>query len=247
MEVGLSSGSAAAYSNSVGIDAGYKLGIELEFLVPTSALSADSVLLIEPNRTLALQFKELLAKCYSTMPDTVMVDSLQEGLTVLRSRERSLVLMDVELSDGSGGEAVRRLRATAPCSAVITFAPSGNEEPLLEAVQAGSHELLHQVLPSTQALTLAVRSAFIRARSAKVFTEALGASSPPPISPRTVSKLAHDLNNALMSIKGFADILLARLPAEEAPHRCAAQIRDSCDRASLFTRELTRLSTDPLP
>ena len=62
MEVGLSSGSAAAYSNSVGIDAGYKLGIELEFLVPTSALSADSVLLIEPNRTLALQFKELLAK-----------------------------------------------------------------------------------------------------------------------------------------------------------------------------------------
>jgi len=49
-----------------------------------------------------------------------------------------------------------------------------------------------------------------------------------------------------MSIKGFADILLARLPAEEAPHRCAAQIKDSCDRASLLTKDLARLSTDAL-
>jgi DNA-binding NarL/FixJ family response regulator len=214
--------------------------------MPTSVSNAASVLLIEPNRTLALQFRELLAKSFSTMPDTMMVDSLQEGVNVLRSREISLVLVDVELSDGTARDAVRLLRAAAPHSAVIAFAPSGNEESLLAAVQAGSHELLHRVLPSTQELTLAVRSAFIRARSPKISTEALQASSPTAILPATVSKLAHDLNNALMSIKGFTDILLARLPAEEGLHCCVEQIKDSCDRASLLTKDLARLSTDAL-
>jgi len=61
-----------------------------------------------------------------------------------------------------------------------------------------------------------------------------------------VSKLTHDLNNALMSINGFTDILLACLPADESPHRCAEQIKDSCDRASLLTKDLARLSTDAL-
>lgn len=205
-----------------------------------------SVLLIEPNQTLSLQFRELLAKSFSPMPDTMIVDSLQQGVNVLGSREISLVLVDVELPDGTARDAVRLLRAAAPRSAVIAFAPSGTEEFLLEAVQGGSHELLHHVLPSTQELTLAVRSAFIRARSPKISTEALQASSPNAILPATVSKLAHDLDNALMSINGFTDILLARLPAEEALHGCAEQIKDSCDRASLLTKDLARLSTDAL-
>ena len=214
--------------------------------MPTSVSNAASVLLIEPNQTLALQFRELLAKSFSPMPDTMIVDSLQQGVNVLGSREISLVLVDVELPEGTCGDAVRLLRAAAPRSAVIAFAPSGTEEFLLEAVQAGSHELLHRVLPSTRELTLAVRSAFIRAKSPKISTEALQAFSSNAILPATVSKLAHDLNNVLMAIKGFTDILLARLPAEEAPHRCAEQIKDSCDRASLLTKDLARLSTDAL-
>ena len=47
--------------------------------MPTSVSNAASVLLIEPNQTLALQFRELLAKSFSPMPDTMIVDSLQQG------------------------------------------------------------------------------------------------------------------------------------------------------------------------
>ncbi|NJN36047.1 MAG: hypothetical protein HC794_02115 [Nitrospiraceae bacterium] len=53
------------------------------------------------------------------------------------------------------------------------------------------------------------------------------------------------MNNALTSINGFTDILLARLPAEEAPHRCAEQIKESCDRAAILVRDLASFSTDP--
>lgn len=215
--------------------------------MPTSESSPASVLLIEPNRTLALQFRELLAKSFSKMPDTMMVDSLQDGVHVLRSREISLVLVDVELPDSTCGDAVHLLRTAAPHSAVIAFAPSGNEESLLEGLQAGSHELLYCILPSTQELRLAVRSAFIRARSPKMPSEVLQAVSPHAILPATVSKLAHDLNNALMSIKGFTEVLLTRLPADESPHHCAEQIKDACDHASLLTKELARLSADALP
>ncbi|MBK9307690.1 MAG: response regulator [Nitrospira sp.] len=215
--------------------------------MPMPVSDTTSVLLIEPKATLAPQFRDLLAKLFSLNPDVEIAYSLQEAIKVLGNREISLLLVDVELPDGTCGDAVRLLRAAAPQSAVIAFAPSGNEAFLLEAVQAGSHALLHRVLPSTQELTLAVRSAFIRARAPMISTGVLHASSPTAISPATVSKLAHDLNNALMSINGFTDLLLARLPAEEAPRRCAEQIKDSCNRASLLTKTLARLSTDALP
>ena len=212
--------------------------------MPMPVSDTTSVLLIESKATLAPPFRDLLAQSFSLNPDVEIAYSFQEGVNVLGRRSISLVLVDVELAGETCGDAVRLLRAAAPGSAVIAFAPSGNEESLLEAVQAGSHELLHHILPSTQELTLAVRSAFIRAKSTKISSEALPTSSLTAILPATVSKLAHDLNNALMSINGFTDILLARLPVDESLHRCAQQIKDSCDRASLLTKDLARLSTD---
>lgn len=214
-----------------------------EFLMPLSVSNETSVLLIEPRKTLALNFRDLLAKSFSTIPDAEIVHSLQEGLNTLRSREFSLVLVDFELPDSTGPDAVRALRTTAPHSAVIVFTQSGNVESLLEAIQAGSHELLFNVLPSPQELGLAVRTALIRARSSKMLTEASQSPFPIAISRVSLPKLAHDLNNALTSINGFTDILLTRLPAEEAPHRCAEQIKDACDRAAELARDLSRLST----
>lgn len=211
--------------------------------MPLSVSNITSVLLIEPKKTLALNFRDLLSKSFPTMPEAGIAHSLQEGLNILRSQEFSLVLVDFELSESTGPDAVRVLRTTAPHSAVIVFSQSGSAESLLEAVQAGSHEVLHTVPPSTQELTLAVQTALIRARSSKILTEASQSPFPIAISGVSLPKLAHDLNNALTSINGFTDILLTRLPAEEAPHRCVEQIKDACDRAAELARDLSRLST----
>lgn len=211
--------------------------------MPLSVSDVTSVLLIEPKRTLALNFRDLLSKSFSTIPDAKIVHSLQEGLNILRTREFSLVLVDFELPDSTGPDAVRVLRASAPHSAVVVFTQSGNVESLLEAVQAGSHEVLPDVLPSPQELALVVRTALIRARSSKILAEASQSPFPIAISGQSLPKLAHDLNNALTSINGFTDILLTQLPAEEAPHRCVEQIKDACDRATELARDLSRLST----
>lgn len=210
--------------------------------MPTSVSHSTSILVIEPNKTLALKFRDLLAASFPVIPGTTMVYSLQEGLNVLNSRAISVVLVDLELPDSTGAEAVRMLRTITPRNAVIAFTQSSRLEPLLEAVQAGAHELLLNVLPSPHELTLAIQTALIRASPSKSPTEILPSSSSTTPLPASLPKLAHDLNNALTTINGFSDILLARLPAEEASHRCAEQIKDACDRATGLARDLAGLS-----
>ncbi len=210
-----------------------------------SISNSISVLLIEPKKALAQRFQDILAKSFSTAPIPQVVSSLQEGLHHLGNREIAVVLTDLVLPDSTGPDAVRILRTAAPSSAVIACTETGNTALLLEAVQAGAHETLPNVLLSPQEFTLAVQSALIRVSSSKLPVETPPPPFPIAVSPTFLPKLAHDLNNALTSINGFADILLARLPAEEAPHRCAEQIKDACDRAASLAKNLASLSADP--
>jgi DNA-binding NarL/FixJ family response regulator len=210
-----------------------------------SISNSISVLLIEPKKALAQRFQDILAKSFSAAPTPQVVSSLQEGLHHLGDREVAVVLTDLVLPDSTGPDAVRILRTAAPSSAVIACTEGGNTTLLLEAVQAGAHETLPNVLLSPEEFTLAVQSALIRVSSSKLPVEAPTPPFPNAIPPTLLPKLAHDLNNALTSINGFTDILLARLPAEEAPHRCAEQIKDACDRAASLARDLASLSADP--
>ncbi len=210
-----------------------------------SVSNCISVLLIEPKKALAQRFQDILSKSFSAASSPQVVSSLQEGLNCLANREVAVVLTDLVLPDSSGPDAVRFLCRTAPFSAVVAFTERGDIALLLEAVQAGAHEALPNVLLSPEELTLAIRSALIRVSSSKIPTEATQSHFPIAVSPPSLPKLVHNLNNALTSINGFTDILLARLPADEAPHRCAEQIKDACDRATSLARDLASLSADP--
>ncbi len=204
---------------------------------------STSVLLIEPHKALALKFRDLLVTSLSTIPDIQMVDSLQDGLNFLSSHEISLTLLDLALPDSTGSDAVRRIRAATPRSAVIVFTESGNVDSLLEAVQAGAHEILPTLLPSPQTLALSIRTALMRACPSNMSPAALQSPSSITIALTPLPKLAHDLNNALTSINGFTDILLNRLQAEDPLRRCAEQIKDACDHAASLTKELGCWST----
>ncbi len=210
-----------------------------------SLANVPSFLLIEPKKALALKLRDLLAKSVSTAPNPQVVSSLQEGLTYLGSHEVALVLMDVMLPDSRGADAVRILRTATPPSAVVAFTETGDRALLLEAIQAGAHETLPNVLLSPEELTLVLHRALIRVSSSNIPAESAQSHAPMAVSPNSLPKLVHDLNNVLTSINGFTDILLARLPAEEAPHRCAEQIKESCDRAANLVRDLASFSTDP--
>ena len=77
---------------------------------------------------------------------------------------------------------------------------------------------------------------------ARAKTSQLDADSPPPgqslPAPPAIAQLVHDLNNAMTAINGFADILLARLPADEPTRTCAEQIRKAGTRATALVNRL---------
>ncbi len=210
-----------------------------------SVPNSISVLLIEPKKALAQRFQDILATSFSAAPTPQVVSSLQEGLNYLVHREIAVVLTDLALPDSSGPDAVRTLRRAAPSGAVVAFTETGDMALLLQAVQAGAHETLPNVLLSPEEFTLAIQSALIRVSSSNILTEATQSHFPIAVLPPSLPKLVHDLNNALTSINGFTDILLTRLPSDEAPHRCAEQIKDACDRATSLARDLASFSADP--
>jgi len=212
--------------------------------MPASVSNSISVLLIEPKKALAQKLLDILAKSLSAAPTPQVVSSLQEGLNYLGNREVAVVLADLVLPDSSGPDAVRMLRRVAPSSAVVVFTESGDMALLLEAIQAKAHEALPNVLLSPEEFTLAIQSALIRVNSSEIPDESAQSHLPIAVSSPLLPKLVHDLNNALTSINGFADILRARLPADEAPHRCAEQIKDACDRATSLARDLANLAAD---
>lgn len=196
-----------------------------------------SILLIEPNGGLALKLQEILSSHFQTALDLGIARSLREGMTYLCAHRVALVLMDLSLPDYKGLDAVRALRMTAPAGALIALSAAANETLLLDAIRAGAHEALFVATPSAQEFRLAIERAMVRAGQPE-----LNGTSTSPIRqaalPPALPKLVHDLNNAITSINGFADILLTRLPVEEPARTSAEQIRKAGARAAALVNAL---------
>jgi signal transduction histidine kinase/ActR/RegA family two-component response regulator len=55
---------------------------------------------------------------------------------------------------------------------------------------------------------------------------------------RLAGGVAHDFNNLLMVIRGYASLLMKRLPEEHPGHRMAAEVNKAVDRGAGLTRQL---------
>jgi DNA-binding NarL/FixJ family response regulator len=200
-----------------------------------------SILLIEPNRGLALKLQDMLIGHFQAALDLGTACSLREGMTYLCAHQVSLVVMDMTLPDYKGLDAVRALRLTIPASALIALSTVANETLLLEAIRAGAHEALFATAPSAQEFRQVIERAMVRAGQPAFNARATSPARQAALSP-TLPKLAHDLNNAITSINGFADLLLTRLPVDEPARACAEQIRKAGARATVLVKALTPLS-----
>ncbi|MBX3325896.1 MAG: response regulator [Nitrospira sp.] len=216
--------------------------------MPTQSSSSSAILLIEPDQDLALAFRELIAVAYHASVTLDVVSSLYEGLTYLQIHHVSLILMNLSLPDDTGQEAVARVRRAACSSAVIGFHRTADATMLSDAIRAGAHEVLPIVPPSAEVLRLSITSALIRATRPLTATEPAPSIPASPTLSLPLAKIAHDLNNSLTSIKGYTDILLARLSAEDPAHHCAEQIKLACGRAENLIKLLpSTISTSPAP
>jgi DNA-binding NtrC family response regulator len=196
-----------------------------------------SILLIEPNGGLAHRLQEMLIGQFQSALDLGTARSLREAMTHLCARPVALVLMDLTLPDYKGLDAVRALRLSAPATALIAFSAVPNALLLLDAIRAGAHEALSLATPSAQELRFTIERAMVRAEQPGMSTRSTSPIQPAEPSP-ALPKLVHDLNNAITSINGFADILLMRLPIDEPARTGAEQIRKAGTRAAALVKAL---------
>ncbi|MBI3357145.1 MAG: response regulator [Nitrospirae bacterium] len=194
-----------------------------------------SILLIEPNRGLALKLEDMLIGHFQAVLDQGTAGSLRESMTYLCAHQVSLVVMDLTLPDYKGLDAVRALRMTTKASALIAFSTVANETLLLEAIRAGAHEALCIATPSAQEFSLVIERAMVRTGQPAFNARATPLIRQAALSPALL-RLAHDLNNAITSINGFADLLLTQLPVDEPARTCAEQIRKAGARATMLVK-----------
>ena len=197
-----------------------------------------SILLIEPNGGLASKLQELLIGYFHTALDLGTARSFREGMTHLCTHRVALVLMALTFPDYKGLDAVRAVRMTVPGTALIALGAVPNEMQLLDAIRAGAHEILSVATLSVQELRLTIERAMVRAEQPGMIARSMSPVQPAEPS-AALPKLVHDLNNAITSINGFADILLTRLPIDEPARTSAEQIRKAGTRATALVRALT--------
>lgn len=187
-----------------------------------------------------LKLQGLLMDHFQRALDLAIAGSLREGMTHLCSHPVALTLMSLSLPDYKGCDAVRAVRLAVPETALMVYSATPSAPLLLDAVRAGAHDVLSLTNMPADTFHLAVDSAMIRAVQS---TMQAGPSAPDRS--RTGSpampKLVHDLNNTIMSINGFADLLLNRLSAEEPARVCSEQIKKAGTRAAALLKSLGSL------
>lgn len=185
-----------------------------------------------------MAFKELMASAYHASVTLDVVSSLHAGLAYLQTHHVPLIFINLSLPDQAGREAVEQVRQAASSSAVIGFHQTTDATVLADAIRAGAHEVLPVIPPSAETLRLSITSALIRASRPLTTTQPTLPTEANPTSSLSLAKVAHDLNNCLTSINGFADILLVRLSAEDPSRHCAEQIKLACARVESLIKQL---------
>jgi signal transduction histidine kinase len=203
----------------------------------SESAAPTSVLLIESKRSLALKLHDLLFGLFDESLDLAVACSLRDGMTYLCSHRVPLILISLEVSDYKGLDAVRALHLAAPGSGLIAYGTVVHKALRLDAIRAGAHEVFCIADASTDTFRLAAECAIARTNPHQLEADSSTAGEPISTYPAR-PQLVHDLNNAMTSINGFADILLARLPADEPARNCAEQIRKAGTRAAALVKAL---------
>ncbi len=124
--------------------------------------ATTSLLLIEDNRGDARLLVELLNDDPGVKVDITQVSSMNAAEVHLAQHVADIILLDLELPDAHGLEAVRRSRAAAPSVALVVLTGMDDESLALQALQEGAQDYLVKGQIETRGLVRALRHAMER-------------------------------------------------------------------------------------
>jgi len=202
------------------------------------------VLLVEDDDAYALLVQRQLTASSESIA-LRRVSTLVDAVAAIDSGPADAVLLDLGLPDSFGLETVERLHGAAGAVPIIVLTAQDDDAMAVQAVQRGAQDYLVKSTTDAQLLVRSIRYARERAEWRRVLVEReaeLRQVHKMEAVGRLAGGVAHDFNNVLTAIFGYADLLLDQF-AEDDPRRADVQeIRRSAERAAALTRQLLAFS-----
>lgn len=152
-----------------------------------------------------------LSQIQDPLCEAFAVSSLKEAVLELNERTKDVVLIDLDLSDANGLEAIRVLCAEFPTLAVVALAVLDDQRLGLEALREGAQDFLPRDKAQAGVLRRVVTHAIERKRVDVTLNgarDSLREAQRFELMGRLASKVAHDFNNVLTTIIGYSDLVL---------------------------------------
>ena len=155
------------------------------------------------------------------------------------------MLLDLGLPDSFGLDTFERLHGAAGAVPIIVLTAQDDDAIAVQAVQRGAQDYLVKATTDAQLLLRSIRYARERAEWRREVLEReaeLRQAHKMEAVGRLAGGVAHDFNNVLTAIFGYADLLLDQFSADDPRRADVQEIRRSAERAAALTRQLLAFS-----
>lgn len=169
-----------------------------------------STLLVEDNPGDRRLIREMLAEVSSITFDVQYADRLQAAIEHLGQNKVEVILLDLGLPDSQGLETLRKIYAQAPELPIVVLTGLNDEMIGVQAVNEGAQDYLIKGQVDTHLLRRTMRYAIERKQAEqreKRLQLQLNLSSRLASLGLMVEGIAHEINNPLTSVIGFAQML----------------------------------------
>lgn len=209
----------------------------------TVAPSSIHVLLVEEDDEYAVFVRGQLEG--AAVPMSIdRVSTVTAAIAALERAQFDAVLLDLALPDSGGLATIDRLQGLVDVPLIVLTAID-DDSMAVQAVQRGAQDCLVKGRTDAELLRRAIRYACERAewRRDVIRRDAeLRQSHKMEAVGRLAGGVAHDFNNVLTAIFGYADLLLDQFAADDPRQADVQEIRNAAERAAALTRQLLAFS-----
>lgn len=203
-----------------------------------------SILLVEDNPGDKRLIREMLTEARSVTFDLKYADRLQAGLEHLDENRVEVILLDLGLPDSQGLETLNKIYAQVPEVPIVVLTGLNDEMLGVQAVNKGAQDYLIKGRVDANLLVRTIRYAIERKQAEERERQLhlqLNLSNRLASLGVMVEGISHEINNPLVSIIGFAEMLMHEDIPENA-RETVKTISDSAQRVADIVKGLLKFA-----